>query len=512
LWPWLEEVVRVVAERGKPEFVGDEPPVLLLAVPLTGPQAARWVALGAFLMQPVDTADDLSGAELLLSRTRAELLDWAGCRDTWPAAPLARLAKAVTAKLAGDGQIEQLNHELEVVSAGIAETFEEITLLHHLASNLRLSASDADLGRIALDGLLEVLPIEGVAILYLPSGNANTVTDTPPAAPFLVSAGRELLDGAMFEDLLAVCRPAVGSVPLVLNPGPEDEFSQRFPEVRSLILASLTEGENLFGWLIAFNRVDGGELGTIEANLLSSVGAILGIHAGNVQLYQQQEEFLTEVVRALSSAIDAKDPYTCGHSDRVARVAVRLARELGFDGDPLKTIYMAGLLHDIGKIGVDDKVLRKPGRLTDEEYEHIKRHPELGYKILKDLKGLADVLPSVLHHHERWDGGGYPHELAAEEIPLFARIISVADAYDAMASDRPYRSGMPDERLHAIFESGAGTQWDQRVVEAFLGIQDEIRAISQQEREQLKIDRPLGWVTHAVRPANPGPQKRGRNH
>jgi len=129
---------------------------------------------------------------------------------------------------------------------------------------------------------------------------------------------------------------------------------------------------------------------------------------------------------------------------------VRLAKELGCDAKLLHTIYMAGLLHDIGKIGIDDAVLRKPGKLTEAEFDHIKQHPELGYRILADLHQLADVLPAVLHHHEQWDGKGYPFKLAGEQIPFIARILAVADAYDAMNSDRPYRRGMPVDRVEVV--------------------------------------------------------------
>jgi putative nucleotidyltransferase with HDIG domain len=218
------------------------------------------------------------------------------------------------------------------------------------------------------------------------------------------------------------------------------------------------------------------------------VSAILGIHSANRELYRQQSEFLASVVQALTSAIDAKDPYTCGHSDRVARVSVRLAQELGVDEETISTLYMAGLLHDIGKIGIDDNVLRKPGRLTDAEYEHIKLHPELGHRILADIRQLSNVLPVVLHHHEQWDGRGYPHGLAGEEIPLLARIAAVADAYDAMSSDRPYRKGMPPEKVEAIFRDGAGRQWDAKVVEAFFSVLDEIHDISSRERANLSLD------------------------
>jgi HD-GYP domain-containing protein (c-di-GMP phosphodiesterase class II) len=133
-------------------------------------------------------------------------------------------------------------------------------------------------------------------------------------------------------------------------------------------------------------------------------------------------------------------------------------------------------------------VLRKPGKLTEAEFEHIKTHPELGYKILVGLSELDDVLPVVLHHHENWDGTGYPHRLAGEEIPRLARIVAVADAFDAMGSDRPYRQGMADEKLDAILKAGAGSQWDPHIVEAFFAARDDIREIARREREAVRLD------------------------
>jgi HD-GYP domain-containing protein (c-di-GMP phosphodiesterase class II) len=149
---------------------------------------------------------------------------------------------------------------------------------------------------------------------------------------------------------------------------------------------------------------------------------------------------------------------------------------------------MAGLLHDIGKIGVDDAVLRKPGKLTTEEFAQIKQHPELGYRILADIKQLADVLPAVLHHHEQWDGSGYPLQLGGEQIPLIARIVAVADAYDAMSADRPYRGGMPLEKVEQLFREGAARQWDADVISAYFAAREDIRAIAKEERANLTLD------------------------
>jgi putative nucleotidyltransferase with HDIG domain len=248
--------------------------------------------------------------------------------------------------------------------------------------------------------------------------------------------------------------------------------------VEQLVLAPISDGECHCGWLLAVNHREGSEFGSVEADLLASVAAILGIHGGNTALYREQAELLAGIVRALTSAIDAKDPYTCGHSDRVARVAVRLAQELNCPPESMETIYLSGLLHDVGKIGIDDQVLRKPGKLTEAEYEHIKTHARVGFNILKDLKKLEQILPVVLYHHESWDGRGYPDGLAGEDIPYLARIVAVADAFDAMGSDRPYRKGMDDEKMDQILRSGAGQQWDAGVVEAFFRARDDIREIS----------------------------------
>jgi putative nucleotidyltransferase with HDIG domain len=177
---------------------------------------------------------------------------------------------------------------------------------------------------------------------------------------------------------------------------------------------------------------------------------------------------LARVLHNMTAMIDRKDPYTCGHSDRVARLAVELARELGWRPDQLIVVHLAGLLHDIGKIGVEAEILRKPGGLTAEEYEQVKSHPRLGHELLLDVEPLAQVLPAVLYHHERWDGGGYPSGLSGDDIPEIARVVAVADAYDAMTSERPYRSGLPRNEVQRIFQEGLGRHWDPLLVDAFL--------------------------------------------
>jgi putative nucleotidyltransferase with HDIG domain len=173
-------------------------------------------------------------------------------------------------------------------------------------------------------------------------------------------------------------------------------------------------------------------------------------------------------ITALAYALEAKDIYTSGHSQRVAESAVAIAKEMGMPPDSISKIQLAGLVHDIGKIGVKESVLNKVGKLTDDEFEHIKAHCEIGEHILTPIVEDEEILKAVRHHHERYNGKGYPDGLSGEQIPLGARILAVADAYDAMTSERPYRKAMSDETACTEIERGKGTQFDTEVADAFL--------------------------------------------
>jgi ribonuclease P protein subunit RPR2 len=184
-----------------------------------------------------------------------------------------------------------------------------------------------------------------------------------------------------------------------------------------------------------------------------------------------QAAYLT-TVKVLAAAIETRDAYTGGHVERVAEYSVKIGHELGWDEDQLMTLELGALLHDIGKIGVDDGVLRKPAKLDPDEWEHMQRHPELGAHMLRDVPFLQQSLSCVLYHHERYDGRGYPYRLTGEAIPLEARIVSVADTYDAMTSDRPYRKGLDGSVALEEIARCAGTQFDPLVVQAFLRVVD----------------------------------------
>jgi HD-GYP domain-containing protein (c-di-GMP phosphodiesterase class II) len=173
-----------------------------------------------------------------------------------------------------------------------------------------------------------------------------------------------------------------------------------------------------------------------------------------------------------------------------------LATELGQPEDACDRLYLSGLLHDVGKIGVSDAILNKPGRLTEEEFDEIKKHPDKGWSILQELHQLAYVLPGVLFHHERYDGRGYPDGLARDEIPLDGRILAVADAYDAMTSDRSYRKGMPQEKAEQILREGAGEQWDPDVIDAMFRAMDDVTWIRDTYKAKPKRRRDVEQTQH----------------
>ena len=184
---------------------------------------------------------------------------------------------------------------------------------------------------------------------------------------------------------------------------------------------------------------------------------------------------LIEVVTSLASAIDAKDEYTKGHSSSVSGYSEALARALNLPEKDVERIKLGALLHDIGKIGIPENVLKKPSKLTDEEWEIMKQHPTIGAeKVLMPNESLHDLIPIVKYHHEHWDGSGYPEKLKGEDIPLAARIVSVADAYHALISDRPYRKGMSNEKACEILKVGAGIQWDKNLVREFINISESL--------------------------------------
>jgi putative nucleotidyltransferase with HDIG domain len=207
----------------------------------------------------------------------------------------------------------------------------------------------------------------------------------------------------------------------------------------------------------------------------------------NAQLLEDLDLLNWGALTALARTVDAKSPWTAGHSERVAKTAIGIGRVLGLSNDEIDNIHRAALLHDIGKIATPAAILDKPGTLTDEERQVVEAHSSTGARILEPIQAYKSVIPAVLQHHERYDGKGYPNGLAGEEISLAGRIMAVADVYDSLVSDRPYRPGMDKERVLKTIEREAGTYFDPNVVRALLVV---LNQDIEMEKDYGKDERP----------------------
>ena len=236
----------------------------------------------------------------------------------------------------------------------------------------------------------------------------------------------------------------------------------------SVICAPLSDKDKVIGTITVANPVDGKEFGPSDLELLTTIAAQASIAIRNARLYEEQESTYLNTVQALVSAIEANDAYTRGHSERVTRLSVALAKELGIDGEALKQLEQAAILHDIGKIGIDVNLLHKKEKLTPADIDVLKLHPSIGVRILEPIHFLGTVREIIEQHHERFDGNGYPNGLCGEEWRIEGKILAVCDTFDAMTSDRPYRKALSYEVAIQEIQDHSGTQFDPKVAAAFV--------------------------------------------
>ena len=374
-----------------------------------------------------------------------------------------KLAVLFARELAQRREIDRFREQSEAYLMQISDDLEELALLRSFSEHLELSDVTTDLSSMAqavLPQLCQSVKAEGLVLILNSETDDTTGEPRSPTERRIVWGGATEVEDATCFRVVERFRDQARERPVVRNDVLLGDIALDFPGVQEFILVPIAKADRVMGWLLALNRivrrgVNGeslrwnayqSEFGTIEASLMKSVASMLAAQARNVEQFREKEQLLVDMVRSLVSAIDAKDPYTCGHSERVALYSQCLGRALGLSLVDTERLYLAALVHDVGKIGVSDATLGKQGPLTDEEFAEIQKHPELGWDILQELTQLQYVLPGVVFHHERFDGKGYPDGLAGGDIPLDGRIIAVADSYDAMTSDRPYRKGMPCEK------------------------------------------------------------------
>jgi len=262
--------------------------------------------------------------------------------------------------------------------------------------------------------------------------------------------------------------------PLIVNSPEEDRrFFKGVDEktefkTKNIICVPVKIKEKIIGVLEAVNKQGGGRFDEEDLSLFTSLADQAAIALDNSRLYRELEEMFFQTADSLADAIEQRDPYTGGHTQRVTLYSQAIGKYLQLKPSERKWLKVTSVLHDIGKIGIEDHILKKPERLSPQEFEMIKRHSEIGAKIVEHIRQLKEVIPGVKYHHEQVNGKGYPNGLRGEEIPILAKIVAVADTYDAMTTDRPYRKAIEKETAIEELKRCSGTQLDKEVVEAFI--------------------------------------------
>lgn len=361
------------------------------------------------------------------------------------------------ASLRASGDIHDLSDEL-------ARAYETLSLIYRVSGDLSLvHRPRAYLEKLCRE-LLGVTVVRGFAGILEPPHDL-------PLPPTVVTTGSLAVDESeilkLYHQIVAADR-AGKSFRVVNRIGDDQTYAWASAWLERFVYFPLARTNHHYGALLAINQINNDDFGSEEVQLINTVVERSAAFLENVRLYDDLEQLFMGMLHALVNSIDAKDPYTCGHSQRVAWLSRHIAGLAAVPEPQRQRVYLSGLLHDVGKIGINDALLSKTGRLTAEEYEEIKRHPVIGTRILEGMKQVEDLVPGVLYHHERIDGKGYSAGLSGDDIPLFGRVVGLADSLDAMTTNRTYRAALPLQLAAAEIRRFSGTQFDPRLVDLLL--------------------------------------------
>jgi HD-GYP domain-containing protein (c-di-GMP phosphodiesterase class II) len=367
--------------------------------------------------------------------------------------------------------------ELDAGSAVVESAQRYLSTLHRVSDLLSRATGVEALFDSILSAILDVTGGDRAAILLRTSKADGT--DDDDVSPVAVrnrtgatSSGNMVLSRTVVRDVLQQGVSTFTHDAMADSRYGAGESIVR-QSIRSVMCAPMRTTENILGVLYVDSHSTH-EFSETELELLAAIGNQAGVALHRARLMADMERLFLDVMKAIAAIIDAKDGYTHRHSERVAAFAVRLARQLGLSTDDRSVVELSGLLHDVGKIGVPDAILNKPGKLTDDEFREMRRHPMHGAAILSNIQSqkVLNLLPGVKYHHERWDGKGYPEGLKGEDIPLLGRILAVADFLDALSSDRAYRTGQPISEVVEMVRQQAGQAFDPAVVEALVALHE----------------------------------------
>ncbi|MBW1804068.1 MAG: HD domain-containing protein, partial [Deltaproteobacteria bacterium] len=355
--------------------------------------------------------------------------------------------------------------ELEKMSEEMSRSFEDMYLYSRIGAEIRTLKFTGDILEELIEDLLETMRTD-LAFSRLPEREEYNAAASN-ADRFPDDALREAFIARLLGAIPETGPASEESFFLVDDSRADAGFAAMHPDPFRFLAVKMQHNGILYGWLgmVSFNMKE--IFRRSELSLLGWMAEQMAVVIANTDLYRDLERFVVNVVKSLVHAIEAKDVYTRGHSERVNTYCMMMARHLDLPEREQNDLHWASILHDVGKIGIPESILNKPGRLTDEEYGIIKGHPKKGYDILRPIEQLATSLPGILHHHERIDGNGYPDGLKGDDVPFMAQIIAVADTFDAITSNRAYRDAKAAEKAISIMVEVAGTQLNAHLVDIF---------------------------------------------
>ncbi|MBI5026367.1 MAG: HD domain-containing protein [Nitrospirae bacterium] len=345
----------------------------------------------------------------------------------------------------------------------LARIYEEMDILYTLSENLAAEKSIKNICEKIAGEIMDALEVNSVSIMFVDEERGDMYTEYSTgffSKPVRINKG-EGIPGYVITTMK----------PLIVCDTKKHPLSDKTPYIgTSVLCVPLIVKERVLGVIIASDKISKEEFFSSDLKLLSAIAFQAAVAIENARLYQKLEDVFLGTVKSLALALDKKSAWNAGHSEMVTAYAIAIAQEMGLNENFTERLEICGILHDVGKIGIPDTLLEKNEPLNNEEIAAIMRHPIIAVEILENIKGLGDVLQGILHHHERYDGSGSPDGLTGEKIPLMARILTVADAYDAITSDRPYRKKMNRKDAIEEMKKNAGTQFDPVVIDALIKV------------------------------------------
>ncbi len=372
----------------------------------------------------------------------------------------------------GEMLTDRLAHELKIdsLASEIVNSYQELNLFYEIGDSLSSVLDIETICHVVLEQAVDIIDPKRAFMMLIDAEKDDLVVAESMNVDEHLKGLRIQIEGSIYESVIKDRKPLV------------IEDADKYPDLKSkidsgdityalpLICVPVSAKNEVFGVISMSEKLSGEPFTSVDTKLLYAMASQAGMSLGNAHLYEDLRAVFLDVVEAMAAAIEAKDPYMHGHCRRVAEYSVAIGEEMGLPGKEMNDLRLAGILHDIGKIGISESILRKSEGLNEEQLAQIKSHPVKGAEIIEHIEQMLHIALWIKHHHERYDGKGYPDGLSGEDIPLHSRILAVANTYDAITLNRDHHGSHPYDAAVTVLQIGSGSRFDSEVTDVFLNI------------------------------------------